>query len=71
MFGYAAEEAIGHSVELVIPPEKSNEELQLLEKVAHGEPVKQFETERVRKDGTRLSVSLSLSPSGVPEKNAH
>jgi PAS domain S-box-containing protein len=62
MFGYTAREAIGGPIGLIVPPERSAEELALRKKVALGGPVSQFETERARKDGTRLPVSLSFSP---------
>lgn len=62
MYGYAAEEAIGRNVSFVIPPERPNELSDILARVARGERVEHYETERVRKDGTRVDVSISVSP---------
>ena len=62
VFGYAATEAIGRSVTLIIPPERHTEEEDVLARIARGEPVDHFETERVAKDGRRLNVSITVSP---------
>ena len=61
-FGYAAEEAIGRHISLIIPPERRGEEVSILEKVKRGERVDHFETVRVRKDGTPLDISVTISP---------
>ena len=61
LYGYAATEVIGRSVSLLSPA--SEDELAgLLDRVRRGEPVAQHETVHLRKDGTRLDVSLSISP---------
>jgi PAS domain S-box-containing protein len=62
MFGYAPEEIIGRSVTLLIPPERENEEPQILARIVRGERVDHYETVRMHKDGKRLHVSLSVSP---------
>jgi len=62
LLGYAASEAIGASVQLIIPPEMYEEENALLQRLAQGEAIAQFETVRVAKDGRRVDVSLMLSP---------
>ena len=62
VFGYTAEEAIGQSILMLIPPERKDEEKTILEKIRRGERVEHFETERVRKDGRRLNVSVTISP---------
>ncbi len=62
MFGYAAAEMVGRSVTRLFPPERVSEEDLLLTSIARGERVAHFETVRVRKDGTRLPVSVTLSP---------
>lgn len=62
LFGYTAQEAIGRSIMLIIPPERADEEPKILEKLKRGERVDHFETIRVRKDGTRLNISLTISP---------
>jgi len=67
MFGFAAKEAIGSHIDLIVPPDKKDEEMRLREKVARGGHVRQFETERAGKDGARLPVSLSFSPIKDPD----
>ncbi len=62
IFGYAAEEAIGESITLVIPPEMYAEERHILERVSRGERVEHFDTIRLTKDGRRIPVSVSVSP---------
>src|SRR5690348_7866309 len=54
LFGYTAEEVVGKSVIVLIPPELHDEERRILEKLRRGERIEHFETTRVRKDGTRL-----------------
>ena len=62
IFGYTAEEAVGRSIILIIPPELQAEERQILEKVRSGERVDHFDTTRVTKDGRRIPISLTVSP---------
>ena len=63
MFGYTAEEAVGKPINaLIIPAERHFEEESILERQRHGEMIEHFETVRVRKDGTQIEVSLSISP---------
>ena len=62
LYGYKAEEAVGRSVALIIPPERQGEELMILRRILAGERIEHFETERVRKDGQRVRVSLLASP---------
>jgi PAS domain S-box-containing protein len=62
LYGYSAAEAVGQSISLIIPPERRDELPELLARVARGESITQFETERVRTDGTRLAVSVSIAP---------
>jgi PAS domain S-box-containing protein len=62
LFGYTAQEAIGQSVTMLIPPERQQEEVEILERLKRGESVKHFETVRVRKDGSLLEISLTISP---------
>ncbi len=62
MFGYTAEEAIGQSIRMIIPPELQQEEDEILEKLRQGIQIQHYETVRQRKDGTRIYVSLSISP---------
>jgi PAS domain S-box-containing protein len=62
LFGYTAKEAIGRSMSLVIPVDRMTEEETLLEKLRRGERIEHFDTVRVRKDGTLLDISLTISP---------
>jgi PAS domain S-box-containing protein len=62
LFGYTAGEAIGRHISLVIPVGRSQEEDDILARIARGERVAHFETVRVRRDGREVDVSLTISP---------
>jgi PAS domain S-box-containing protein len=62
IFGYTAAEMVGRSITVLFPPERLDEEDHLLSLIAAGERVTHFESQRVRKDGTRIEVSVTLSP---------
>jgi PAS domain S-box-containing protein len=62
LFGFTAEEMIGQSILRVIPPELHSEEERILEQVRQGHRIERYETVRVRKDGTRVHISLTVSP---------
>ncbi|HZO22475.1 MAG TPA: PAS domain S-box protein [Steroidobacteraceae bacterium] len=62
MFGYTSEEAVGKPITILIPAEQLDEEPVILAKVRRGERIDHYETVRVRKDGGRLYVSLTVSP---------
>ena len=62
LYGYSGTEMVGQPVSLLIPEERSGEMTAILARIRAGEHVDHFETTRVRKDGTVLSVSLSVSP---------
>jgi len=62
LFGYAPAETIGAHISLLIPPERLEEEVMILEKIRCGERVQNFETMRRCKDGRELAVSLTVSP---------
>ncbi|CAN1210612.1 histidine kinase [Tumidithrix helvetica PCC 7403] len=62
IFGYTAREAIGQPMAMLIPPDRKEEEPQILAKIARGDRIENFETERVRKDGKRIYVSATISP---------
>src|SRR5262249_12683696 len=61
MYGYAAAEMLGQPVTRLLPPDRSEEEDQILEEVRRGE-IRHLETVRVRKDGRPIEVSLTVSP---------
>jgi PAS domain S-box-containing protein len=62
VFGYEAHEIIGKTIYALIPPELHFEEPQIIARLLNGERVDHYETVRVRKDGTRIDVSISVSP---------
>ena len=62
IFGYPAEEAVGRHVTLIIPDDRREEEGDILSRLKRGERVDHFQTVRVRKDGSTLDVSLTISP---------
>src|SRR5581483_6498467 len=62
LFGYRAAEVIGRPITILVPPERLQEEEDILARIARGERVEHYETVRVQKDGTRVDVSLTLSP---------
>jgi PAS domain S-box-containing protein len=62
MFGYSAQEAVGKKMTMLIPPERSSEEPDILARIARGEKVAHLETTRTRKDGRSLDVSMTISP---------
>ncbi len=62
MFGYAANEAIGQHITLIIPPDRKDEENDILARIGRGERIDHFQTVRRRKDGTLVDVSVTISP---------
>ncbi len=62
IYGYSAEEAIGRSIQMLAPPDRSDDIPQILERIKHGERIARLETTRMRKDGTLVPVSLTISP---------
>ncbi len=62
MFGYAPEEAIGRSIELIIPEDKREHDEEVVKRICFYERVEHFETVRVAKDGRRIDVSVTISP---------
>ena len=62
LFGYEPGEIIGQSVLRLFPPELQHEEAEIIGRLSRGERVEHYETVRMRKDGTPVEVSLSVSP---------
>jgi PAS domain S-box-containing protein len=62
IYGYSAAKVIGRPIAILIPPEHPNEFPQLTEKIKRGEAIKHYETDRIRKNGERIQMSLTLSP---------
>ena len=61
IFGYFAEEVVGKSITILLPPDRSNEEPAILNRVRCGERIDHYETVRQRKDGSLIDISLSVS----------
>jgi PAS domain S-box-containing protein len=62
IFGYTADEVIGKPVTILIPPDHLDEEPAILANIRSGHRVEHYETVRVRKDGSRVDISLTVSP---------
>ncbi len=62
IFGFTAEEAIGRSITIIIPPDLQGEEPTILSRLRRGERIDHYETVRITKSGRRLDVSLTISP---------
>ena len=62
LFGYTADEVIGRHISLFIPPERLAEEDRIIAALTAGQRIEHFETERLRRNGERVTVSLTISP---------
>jgi PAS domain S-box-containing protein len=62
LFGYSADEIIGKSILMLVPPDLLEEERLMIERLKQGEVIEKFETIRLRKDGSQRNVSLTVSP---------
>ncbi|HEX8137197.1 MAG TPA: PAS domain S-box protein [Pyrinomonadaceae bacterium] len=62
VFGYTAEEAIGQPILMLIPPGHDDEEPSIIARLRRGERIEHYETQRVRKDGQIIDISLTVSP---------
>ena len=62
VFGYSSAEALGKSRRMLLPAERANEESDILARIERGERVSHLETVRVRKDGKKIDVSVTISP---------
>lgn len=67
LFGYEAAEVVGKPVNVLIPPDRQDEEPDILSRIRRGDRIESYETVRMRKDGSLLDVSLTVSPL----KNGH
>lgn len=68
VYGYRAEEAVGRHVSFLVPPDHRGEESRILARAMAGERIATYETERIRADGTRIDVSLTVSPIVDPDE---
>ena len=62
LFGYSSEEILGKSVNILVPSHLLGEVERNVERILRGEQIQDYETERVRKDGSIVPVSLTVSP---------
>jgi len=62
LFGYTADEIIGKSITMLFPKNKVDEEIFLLKKIKNNQHIKHYQTERIKKDGQLMQLSVSLSP---------
>jgi PAS domain S-box-containing protein len=62
LFGYTAEEAVGQPILMLIPPGHDDEEPAIIARLRRGERIEHYETQRVRKDGRLVDISLTVSP---------
>jgi PAS domain S-box-containing protein len=62
IFGYTAEEVVGKPITILIPADRQDEEPAILERVRRGERIEHFETVRMRKNGSPVDISLTVSP---------
>jgi len=66
LYGYAAREVMGRPISIVIPPQVGDELPEILDRLARGERVEHYETVRVARDGRRIEVSITVSPTLDP-----
>src|ERR1700733_2706497 len=62
LFGYSAEEIIGQSLLTLIPSDRHDRAREIINKALHGQWYGQYETVRIRQDGSRVDVELTVSP---------
>jgi PAS domain S-box-containing protein len=66
LYGYSAEEAIGRHISFLVPPDHKDEDRVIIDRIKRGERLETYETERIRADGARIAVSLTVSPIRSP-----
>lgn len=62
LFGYTAADVVGKPITILIPPERQDEEPEILARICRGEHIEHYETVRIKKDGSLIDVSLTVSP---------
>lgn len=62
VFGYTAAEALGRPMSILLPADRQDEEIDIMERIRRGGTIKQLETVRLHKDGRQIHVSLTISP---------
>jgi PAS domain S-box-containing protein len=66
LFGFTSAEAVGHGIDLIVPPDRLGEMHDILRRIGRGETMERHETERMHSDGRRVEVSLSIAPIRTP-----
>src|SRR5918994_5277084 len=69
IYGYSAEEVLGKPINVLVPPDRPYEIPTILERLRRGEVIDHYETVRIAKDGSRLDISLTISPMKDPSGN--
>src|SRR5947208_2602257 len=69
LFGYSAGEIIGKPITVLVPPDRRNQELEIMERLRRGERIVRYETPHRRKDGTSLDISVAVSP--INDESGH
>ena len=62
IYGYTADEVVGRPIAILVPPDRPNELPAILERLRRGESISHYQTERIHKDGRRLTISVTISP---------
>jgi PAS domain S-box-containing protein len=62
LFGYTAAEALTRDISMLMSPERRNEEVEIIRRITRGEFVEDYNTERLRKDGSTVLISLNVAP---------
>src|SRR5262249_31208506 len=62
LYGYTRDEAVGRSVQMLIPEDRAQEFAAVMAQLRRGEHVEELDTERIRKDGQRIPIGLTISP---------
>jgi PAS domain S-box-containing protein/excisionase family DNA binding protein len=62
IFGFSPEEAIGSSIFMIVPPDRHDEEVSILQRLRRGERIEHFRTQRVTRDGRIIDIALTVSP---------
>lgn len=62
IFGYSTEEALGRHISILIPPDRLEEEIEIMNSIRAGRIINHYETKRLKKDKTLVDISLTISP---------
>ncbi|KCZ70657.1 PAS domain S-box [Candidatus Methanoperedens nitroreducens] len=62
IYGYSANEVTGHSISILVPPGYPDDISQILKRIRQGQRIEHYETVRMRKDGKKIDISLTISP---------